>query len=126
MNRVILSIGLVLVVIYVVPFIVCGAASAVFRFETPAGVSPVKFLLSVLVSKTGTAVAFVLLYHFARNTFHERWLLYGCTWWLMFAIGEIGQALGPNYSWTYAIAGVISETIYFPVSALVTHRLLRE
>lgn len=121
-----LSFGLVLVVIYVVPFIVYGAASAVFRFETPAGVSPAIFLLSVLISKTGTALAFVLLFYYARNAFHERWLLYGGIWWLMFAIGEIGQAIGPNYSWAYAVAGVLSETIYFPVSAYLTRRLFRE
>jgi len=51
-------------------------------------------------------------------------VLYAGLWWMMFVIGEIGQALGPGYTWTEALAGVISETVYFPVSALVTNRLI--
>ena len=42
----------------------------------------------------------------------------------MFIIGEIGQAIGPKYSWTEAIAGIISETVYFPLSAYVTNWLI--
>ena len=51
-------------------------------------------------------------------------MLYACLWWLMFIIGEIGQAIGPQYSWKEAVAGIISETVYWPVSALVTNRLI--
>jgi hypothetical protein len=42
----------------------------------------------------------------------------------MFIIGEIGQAISPNYSWKEALAGIISETIYLPLSALVTQWLI--
>ena len=42
----------------------------------------------------------------------------------MFAIVEIGQAIGPNYSKKEAVAGIISEFIYFPVSALIIARIL--
>jgi len=86
--------------------------------------SPLMFLLSVLVSKIGTAIAFVLIFYFARNTFGSNWLLYAFIWWLMYIIGEVGQAIGPNYSWKEAIAGIISETAYFPLSAYIIHCLI--
>jgi hypothetical protein len=91
----------------------------------PEGVSPAMFLLSVLVSKIGTAIAFVLIFYFARNIFGNNWLLYAFIWWMMLAIGEVGQAIGPNYSWKEAIAGVISESIYFPISAYIVHWLIK-
>jgi len=42
----------------------------------------------------------------------------------MFVIGEVGQVINPKYSWTEAIAGVLSETIYFPLSMFVTSWLI--
>ena len=54
----------------------------------------------------------------------SRWLLYGLLWLLMFAVGEIGQAIAPGYSWTEAVLGVISEAVYCPLSAYVAWRLL--
>jgi len=117
MEKVILGVVLVLAIIYVVPFLVYGIGSVVAGLKTPAGVSPGQFLLSVLVAKTGTAIAFVLIYYVARGSLSGQWLLYASIWWLMFVIGEIGQAIGPNYSWKEAVAGMISETIYLPLSA---------
>jgi hypothetical protein len=124
MEKVLLAMALVLAIIFMVPIIVYGAASAVAGLKTPEGASPARFLTSVLVSKLGTAIAFVLIFYFARNALSAQWLLYGCLWWLMFVIGEIGQAIGPKYSWTEAIAGIISETAYIPLSAYVTYRLI--
>jgi hypothetical protein len=124
MTKVILSIVLVLATIYIVPILVYGLASVVTGLKTPEGTTPMQFLISVLVSKIGTAIAFVLLYYFARSALSGQWLLYAFLWWLMFAIGEIGQAIGPNYTWKEAIAGVISETIYLPVSAYLTNWLI--
>ncbi|WP_272906536.1 hypothetical protein [Devosia sp. SL43] len=43
----------------------------------------------------------------------------------MFALGELGQAIAPGYSWPEAAAGLISETIYFPVSGLILVWLVR-
>jgi hypothetical protein len=123
--KIVLSIILVLAVIYLVPFIVYGLSSVLFGLKTPAGVSPLLFLLSVLISKIGTAIAFVLIFYFARNSLNGHWLLYAAIWWTMFVIGEVGQAIGPNYSWEYAIAGVISETIYLPVSAYIVNWLIK-
>lgn len=125
MTKILLSIILVLVVIYVIPFIVYGLFSTLIGAKMPEGVSPLMFLLSVLVSKIGTAIAFVLIFYFARNSLSEHWLLYAFIWWVMFAIGEVGQAIGPNYSWKEAVAGAISETIYFPLSAYIVSWLIK-
>jgi hypothetical protein len=124
MEKVIMSTVLVLVIIYIVPFLVYGLGSVVAGLKTPAGVSPAQFLLSVLVSKTGTAIAFVLIYYLARSSLSGQWLLYAFIWWLMFVIGEIGQIIGRNYSWKEAVAGVISETVYLPLSAWLIDWLL--
>jgi hypothetical protein len=125
MENVMLSIVLVLAIIYLVPFLVYGLGSAVAGLRTPAGVSPKQFLISVLVSKIGTALAFVLIFYLARSALVGQWLLYAFVWWLMFVIGEIGQAIGPNYGWKEAVAGAISETLYLPLSAWLIDWLLR-
>lgn len=124
MAKVVLSIVLVLTVIYVVPLLVYGLGSVIAGLKTPEGASPAKFLLSVLVTKIGTAIAFVVLFHLARSSLSGQWLLYAFIWWLMFFVAEIGQTIGPNYSWKEAIAGIISETIYLPLSAYLTNWLV--
>ena len=121
---IILSIILVLTVIYVVPLLVYGLGSVMAGLTTPEGASPAKFLLSVLVTKIGTAIAFVLLFYFARSSLSGQWFLYAFLWWVMLVIGEIGQTIGPNYSWKEVIAGMISETIYLPLSAYLTNWLI--
>ena len=124
MTKVILSIVFVLAIIYIVPILIYGLASVVAGLKTPEGASPAQFLISVLVSKIGTAITFVLIFYFARSSLSGQWLLYAFIWWLMFVIGEVGQAIGPNYTWKEAIAGVISETVYLPISAYVTNWLI--
>ncbi|MCW3491608.1 hypothetical protein [Dethiobacter alkaliphilus] len=123
-NTVVLSVILVLVVIYIVPFFVYGVFSKVAGLKPPEGVSPAQFLLSVFISKVGTAIAFVLLFYFGRGYFSEKWLLYAFIWWVMFVIDEMGQAMGPNYSWSEAVAGIISETVYFPTSAYLINLMI--
>lgn len=125
MTKILFSIILVLVVIYIVPFVVYGLSSVFFGLKTPEGASPLIFLLSVFISKIGTAIAFVLIFYFARNSLSGHWFLYAFIWWLMFVIGEVGQAIGPNYSWKEAVAGVISETIYLPFSAYIVNWLIK-
>ena len=123
MGQRVLGILAVLAVIYAVPFVVYGSLSAVGWVEKPKG-PPSAFLLGVLVSKAGTAIAFVLLLYFGRGAFGGEWPLYALVWWIMFALGEVGQAIGPNYSWKEAVAGIISETVYFPLSAYLAFRLI--
>lgn len=109
--------SVVLAVIFVVPFLVYGAASAVWGLKTPEGASPGRFLTSVFVEKVGTAVAFVLLFALAREAWAASWLAYAGVWWVMFVFGEVGRAIGPGYSWKEAAAGIVSETVYLPLSA---------
>ena len=124
MKNVALSVLLVLAIIFAVPFVIYAAMSAVTGLETPGG-SPLVFLTGVLVSKTGTALAFVLLFHVARDSLSGHWIQYAAIWWIMFAIGEVGQAIGPDYSWQEAVAGILSETIYFPLSAYLVDWMIR-
>ena len=124
MTNVILSVFFVLTIIYIVPFLIYGLASVVAGLKSPEGASPARFLVSVLISKIGTAITFVLIFHFARNSLSGQWILYAFLWWLMFVMGEIGQTIGPNYTWKEAVAGILSETIYLPLSAYVTNWLI--
>jgi hypothetical protein len=80
--------------------------------------------LSVLVSKAGTALAFVGIFALGQETLATQWLAYGLLWWGMYVIGEVGQAIGPGYSWSEAVAGIISETVYFPLAAFVVARTI--
>jgi hypothetical protein len=110
---------------YVVPLPVYALMSALGLVELPNEGTPAQFMISVLIIKIGVAIGFVSLLRFAINVFADRWLLYGVIWWLMFAIVEIGQAIGPNYSMADALGGVVAEAVYFPLSSWVTVRLLR-
>ena len=89
MRKLILNIGLVLAIIYIVPFVVYGVGSVIAGLKPPEGVSPGRFLISVFVSKFGTAITFVLIFYFARAELSGRWLLYASLWWLMFIIGQL-------------------------------------
>lgn len=125
MVKVLIGVISTLFIIFIIPFVVYGIFSNVIGIKTPEGVSPSQFLFSVLISKVGTAIAFTLLFYFSKNIFYDKWLLYAFIWWLMFIFNEVGQAVGPNYSWNYAIAGVISETIYFPLSVFILRLIFR-
>lgn len=120
MKEITLSFLLVLAVIYIIPIIIYGTFSRFLKLETPKG-SAVKFLLGILISKVGAALAFVIIFYIGREIFSEKWLLYGIIWLGMYISGEIGQAIGPDYSWKEAIAGIVSECIYFPLSAYIVY-----
>lgn len=117
------AILLVLVGIYIVPFLVYSISTVLIDLERSDDAPPLPFLVSILISKVGVAVAFVLLFYKARSVFTGHWILYASIWWLMYVVGEIGQAIGPDYTWKEAIAGILSETIYFPLSAYLVNRL---
>ena len=123
-GKVLLGGALVWLVIFIVPIVVYGAFAAVTGLKSP-GSSPVLFLVSTAVSKLGTAIAFVGLFYIGREVLGGQWVLYAGLWWLMFVIGEAGQAIGPDYSTQEAVAGAISETIYFPLSGLIVSWLVR-
>jgi len=114
----------VLAIIFVVPLAVYGAASTFGGVELPAESSPQQFLLGVLVTKIGTAVAFVMLLQLTSTVWVDRWLLYGLIWFGMFAASEVGDAISGRSSWREAWLGILSEAIYAPASAFVAYRLL--
>lgn len=121
--RAVLALLLVFLTLFLVPVLVYGAFSSLTGLQPP-GDDPLAFLGGVAVSKFGTALAFVGIWLLGRDGLGTQWALYALAWWAMFAFGEIGQALGPGYGWQEAIAGIISETIYLPLSGLIVARLL--
>lgn len=113
----------VFLTVFLVPVLVYGTLSRLTGLKPP-GEDPVAFLAGVAVSKIGTAIAFVGIWFLARDSLGPLWLAYVALWWVMFVLGEIGQAIGPDYSWSEALGGIVSETIYFPASGLILLWLL--
>ena len=74
-----LAVLLTLVIIYLVPFLVYDGFSVFGGLETPEG-SPLAFLTGVLVSKVGTALAFVLIFYLARGDLGGHWIAYAFLW----------------------------------------------
>ena len=121
MGKITLCMLMVLAVTYIVPFLVYGLFTAVAGLKPPEDVSPLRFLFSIFIIKVGVAISFVWMFYAARDSLSGHWVLYALIWWLAAVIGETGQAVGPGYSWKEAAAGMISETIYFPLSAFLTN-----
>lgn len=123
-GRLFLAFVATLAIMWVVPLPIYGVFSAVGALETPEVGSTARFVLSVSLIKIGFALAFVLLFDLAAATLARRWWLYAAIWWVMFALLEAGRAIGPGYSVSFAVAGVISEAIYFPLSSVVVARIV--
>jgi hypothetical protein len=121
---VVLGIAAVLAIIFVVPFVIYGAASALHLVDIPQETSPQRFLLGVLLTKLGTAGAFVLILHFGAAALAGEWLLYSLIWFAMFAASEIGDAVSGRSSRQEALLGVLSEAIYVPAAALAAYAIL--
>ena len=115
-----------LAIMYLVPLPVYAALEALGLVELPEGGSPAQFMLSVLVIKIGVAVAFVMLFRAARLDIGGSWWPYAAIWWVMFALIEVGQAIGPGYSAWEAVGGMVAEAIYFPLSCAAVARLLKD
>ena len=124
MARAALCVVIVLAILYIVPFLVYGVFAARKLVKEPEPGSVRAFLLSVFVQKVGHAIAFVGIFHVARDSLSGQWILYAFLWWLLFVIGEIGLAIGPNYTRAEAAAGVIAETVYLPLAAFVSAGML--
>ncbi len=118
----ILSIFLVFLVVLLIPIIVYGLFSKFFGIKEPE--KKLNFFISVVIQKIGTSIGFVWLFYFAKDYIETNWLLYALVWIVMFAIVEVGQAMAPSYSKKEAVAGIISEIIYFPFAAVLLSKLL--
>jgi hypothetical protein len=122
--RAALAVASVWGILFAIPFIVYGSASAFFELKPPAGPAW-RFLLSVAVTKAGTAVAFVALFLLCREHWLGHWVLYAGIWFLMFAVSEIGDVVKTGYSVVEAALGILSEAIYAPLSAFTLERMFR-
>lgn len=118
-----LAVLAVFLILFLVPIIVYGVLSRLTGLQPP-GDNPAAFLTGVAVSKLGTAVAFVGIWLLARDSIGQLLWAYVALWWVMFVLGEIGQAIGPDYSWSEAIGGIVSETIYLPLSVMFLRWML--
>ncbi len=124
-GKILLSVVVTFIIIFVVPFPFYAGLAYAGLVEHPEEASAATFVLGVLVSMMGTAIAFVLIFCVARSLFTTRWGTYAFLWWLMSVIHEVGQSIGPGYTWMEGIAGVASETVYFPLAGFVISRMLR-
>ena len=120
--RIALATSLVFLTLFFVPVIVYGLFSRVTGLQPP-GDDQMAFLAGVAVCKLGTTIAFVGIWLLGREALGQHWGLYVLFWWGMFVLGEVGQAIGPDYSWQEAIAGIVSETLSLPLSGLIVTRL---
>ena len=121
---VLLAILAVLAILYVVPLVVYAPASALGWTEVSSASPPAAFLTGVLVTKLGTAVAFVLVLHLSRGAWTSGWLLYALIWFLMFAASEIGDGISKRSTWPDVALGVASEAIYAPAAAFAAVSIL--
>ncbi len=122
--RALAAVGSVWAVLFVVPFVIYGAASSVIDLKPPVGPAW-QFLVSVAVTKLGTAAAFVALFAAGLERWRRDWLRYAAIWFVMFAVSEIGDSIKPSYSFAEAALGILSEAVYAPLAAFATARLLR-
>jgi len=121
---VVYAIVAVLAIIYIVPFVIYAGASALNLVDVPAEASPQRFLLGVLITKLGTAVAFVLILHLGSPDFGSGWLTYSLIWFAMFAASEVGDAMSGRSTRAEAMLGVLSEAVYAPAAALAAYAIL--
>lgn len=114
----------VLAIIFVVPMVVYGLASRFVAMPSPEGPGARRFLLGVLVTKSGTAVAFVGLFWLSRDVWDGRWLVYAALWFVMFVLSEIGDAISGRSTPAEAAFGIVAEAVYAPLSAWVVSAML--
>jgi hypothetical protein len=114
---------LVFLILFLVPFPAFAVYAALTGAKPPG--DPSVFMVSVALEKIGHTIAFVGIFCLARRALGERWLRYAAAWWVMFVVAEAALAIrSSEHSWAEGITGMAAETIYLPLAALVTHRLL--
>lgn len=123
-GRLALSTVTVLAIIYLVPLVLYALSSRFISMPSPENAGPARFLTGVLVTKFGTAVAFVGVFWLSRATWENRWLVYAALWFAMFAGSEVGDAVSGRSTTGEAVVGVVSEAVYAPLSAWVVYEML--
>jgi hypothetical protein len=124
LGRVTLAVVMTWLIMMMVPFPVYGGMAALGLADVPEQDSPGQFFLGVAVQKIGVALGFVLLFVLVKPVGTGGAMRYAAIWWIMYAIVETGQGIGPGYTRGDALGGIIAEAIYFPLSALFVRRVL--
>lgn len=124
MSRVAMVVLIVLGIMFVVPFPFYAGFSAAGWVEMPEPDASGAFMLGVLVTKLGVAITFVVVLRWLLRSDAVTWQGYAFAWLVFFSLGEIGQAMGPGYGWGEALAGMLSEAAYVPLSAFAAYRML--
>jgi hypothetical protein len=125
MFTVALAVLVVLAILYLTPLVFYGVGSRFIEMPSPDRVGPQRFLLGILVTKLGTAIAFVVLFWLSRAVWAARWLLYSLVWFIMFAASELGDRISGRATAPEALLGVFSEAVYAPLSAWTVAALLK-
>ncbi len=118
-----LSLLSTLTIIFIIPIIIYGLFSTLFGLKEPE--KKLSFFTGILIQKIGTSFGFVIMFVLGKGYFESNWLIYSLVWVIMFAITEIGQTFIPNSSKKEAVAGIVSEAMYFPLAGLVMVNLLQ-
>ena len=122
--RTLVAVAAVWGIFFAVPFVIYGSASGLFSLQPPTAPAW-RFLLSVAITKLGTALAFVALFTLCLDEWRGHWLRYAGIWFVMFAVSEVGDVVKPDYSFAEATLGMLSEAVYAPLSAFTIDRLFR-
>jgi hypothetical protein len=124
MIEILIGVLIVFGIIFIIPFILYGIFSAFKIIETPKQDNAKNFMYNIIVTKIGTSLLFVLLFYYINLYLPDFWLIYGMIWVISAAIGELGDTFKPNYTFKEAIIGIMSELIYFPLSAVILDFIL--
>lgn len=112
----------VFVTIFIIPIFIYGLFASHLGLDEPE--KKMRFFIGVVIQKIATTFGFVVLFVMAQGSLNDQWLAYGLVWFAMFAVTEIGQTYLTDYSKKVAIAGIISEAVYFPLSAFIVYSAL--
>lgn len=113
----------VFVTIFIIPIFIYGLFASHLGLEEPE--KKTRFFIGVIIQKIATTFGFVALFVMAQGILNDQWLTYGLVWFAMFAVTEIGQTYLTDYSRKEAIAGIISEAVYFPLAAYILYSMLQ-
>lgn len=112
-----LAAAAVLAILYIVPLIFYGVASRFVDMPAPEKTGPARFLTGILITKLGTAIAFVALYRLDERLWSTGPAVYVVIWLGMFIASEVGDAVSGRSSRAEALIGIASEVVYLPLAA---------
>lgn len=89
------------------------------------GQSALSLAPSLAVTRFGMALAFVGLWLMVRYDQVERIWTFVFFWWVMLALYEVGQALGPTYDLADAVTGIAAASVALPLAGRIAARFMR-